>query len=99
MASDFIPGGGPGGPQGGQRRDEDPNERIAQLRSQVEELMRERVAPAMGDAAARAGEAAQQAKDFAEAQVDTVEKTIRERPLTALAIAVGVGYFFGRSTR
>lgn len=72
---------------------------IAELRSQVEALMKERVTPVVSDVAAKAGVAAQQAKDFAKAQVDTVATTISERPLTALAVALGVGYFLGRGTR
>jgi ElaB/YqjD/DUF883 family membrane-anchored ribosome-binding protein len=72
---------------------------IAELRAQVEKLMSERVTPAVSDVAAKAGVAAQQAKDFAKAQVDTVATTISERPLTALAVALGVGYFLGRGTR
>ena len=72
---------------------------IAELRAQVETLMRERVTPVVSDVAAKAGVAAQQAKDFAKAQVDTVATTISERPLTALAVALGVGYFLGRGTR
>jgi ElaB/YqjD/DUF883 family membrane-anchored ribosome-binding protein len=72
---------------------------IAELRAQVETLMKDRVTPAISDVAAKAGVAAQQAKDFAKAQVDTVATTISERPLTALAVALGIGYFLGRGTR
>jgi ElaB/YqjD/DUF883 family membrane-anchored ribosome-binding protein len=77
----------------------DANAQIAELRAQVEKLMGERVTPLVSDVAATAGGAAQQAKDFAKAQVDTVATTISERPLTALAIALGIGYFLGRGTR
>jgi ElaB/YqjD/DUF883 family membrane-anchored ribosome-binding protein len=75
------------------------DEQIAELRAQVEKLMGERVTPVVSDVAAKAGVAAQHAKDFAKAQVDTVATTISERPLTALAIALGIGYFLGRGTR
>jgi ElaB/YqjD/DUF883 family membrane-anchored ribosome-binding protein len=95
MAADFSPAGG----LGSQSRPKDSNEQIAELRTQVEQLMRERVTPAMGDVAARAGEAAQQAREFAQKQVDTVATTISERPLTAVAIAIGIGYCLGRGTR
>jgi ElaB/YqjD/DUF883 family membrane-anchored ribosome-binding protein len=77
----------------------DSNAQIAELRAQVEQLMNERVTPVMGDVAAKAGEAAQQAKDFAKAQMDTVATTISQRPLTALAIAIGIGYVLGRGAR
>jgi ElaB/YqjD/DUF883 family membrane-anchored ribosome-binding protein len=75
------------------------DEQIAELRAQVEKLMGERVTPVVSDVAAKAGAAAQQARDFAKAQVDTVATTISERPLTALAIALGIGYVLGRGTR
>src|SRR6266404_4165445 len=82
-----------------ERRDDDSKEEIARLRAQVERLMRDRVTPAVADAAGRAEEAAYQARDYAQAKVETVARSVRERPLTALAIAAGVGYFLGRVSR
>jgi ElaB/YqjD/DUF883 family membrane-anchored ribosome-binding protein len=82
-----------------ERRDDDPKEEIARLRAQVERLMRDRVTPAVADAAGRAEEAAYQARDYAQAKVETVARSVRERPLTALAIAAGVGYLLGRASR
>ena len=82
-----------------ERPDDDPKEEIARLRAQVEQLMRDRVTPAVADAAGRAEEAAYQARDYAQAKVETVARSVRERPLTALAIAAGVGYFIGRVSR
>jgi len=82
-----------------ERRDDDSKEEIARLRAQVERLMRDRVTPAVADAAGRAEEAAYQARDYAHAKVETVARSVRERPLTALAIAAGVGYLLGRVSR
>ena len=82
-----------------EQRDDDPKEEIARLRAQVEQLMRDRVTPAVADAAGRAEEAAYQARDYAKARVESVARSVRERPLTALAIAAGVGYFIGRVSR
>ena len=82
-----------------ERRDDDPKEEIARLRGQVEQLMRDRVTPAVADAAGRAEEAVYQARDYAQAKVDRVARSVRERPLTALAIAAGVGYLLGRVSR
>src|SRR5262252_1671359 len=78
---------------------DDPKEEIARLRTQVEQLMRDRVTPAVADAAGRAEEAAYQARDYAQAKVEKVARSVRERPLTALAIAAGVGYLLGRVSR
>ena len=77
-------------------RPEDPKEEIARLRAQVEELMRDRVTPAVADMAGRAEEAALQAKDYACEKIDGLTRNVRARPLTALAIAAGVGYLVGR---
>jgi ElaB/YqjD/DUF883 family membrane-anchored ribosome-binding protein len=93
MTTDF----GNNGALGGAAKDAETQ--IAELRAQVERLMSDRITPAISDVAAKAGVAAQQAKDFAKAQVDTVAATISERPLTALAVALGIGYFLGRGTR
>ena len=82
-----------------EQRDDDPKEEIARLRAQVEQLMHDRVTPAVADVAGRAGEAAYQARDYAQAKVDSVARSVRDRPLTALAIAAGVGYFIGRVSR
>jgi ElaB/YqjD/DUF883 family membrane-anchored ribosome-binding protein len=82
-----------------EQRDDDPKEEVARLRAQVEQLMRDRVTPAVADAAGRAEEAAYQARDYAQAKVESVARSVRERPLTALAIAAGIGYLLGRVSR
>jgi len=79
--------------------DDDPKEEIARLRVQVEQLMRDRVTPAVADAAGRAEDAAYQVRDYAQAKVESVVRNVRDRPLTALAIAAGLGYFIGRVSR
>jgi uncharacterized protein YjbJ (UPF0337 family) len=40
-----------------------------------------------------------QAKDAASGVTDVVRKTIEERPYTAVAIALGLGWLFGRTHR
>ena len=78
---------------------QDAREQLRQLRDQVEQLMAERVRPALADAAERAGEAAHRARDFTGEQAAVVSGHVRERPLTAILIAAGVGYLLGRVTR
>jgi ElaB/YqjD/DUF883 family membrane-anchored ribosome-binding protein len=68
---------------------EDAMAQIAHLRQQVETLMREKVTPVMEDAAGRASAASREA-------ADAVAEEVRTRPLTALLIAVGVGFLVGR---
>ena len=72
---------------------------IAQLRKQVEQLIAEHVTPALTDAADRANHAAQRVGNCARAQTEAVSNEVRERPLLAVGIAVGIGYVIGRLTR
>lgn len=72
---------------------------IARLRAQVESLMRDRVTPALADAAGRAESAVHAASDKVREQSETVAGKVREQPLMAVLIAVAVGFVLGRVTR
>jgi ElaB/YqjD/DUF883 family membrane-anchored ribosome-binding protein len=61
---------------------------IARLREQVEALMKDRVNPAMAEAAGIVNEHA-----------EAVAGKVREQPLLAVVIAAAVGYLLGRATR
>jgi len=52
-----------------------------------------------GQAAGAAEDLYGQAKDAAASLTDVVQKTIEERPYTAVAIALGVGWLLGRTHR
>ncbi len=77
----------------------DAKEQIAKLREQVEVLMRDRVSPAIADAADRAGSTARAAADMAQDQAEALSGQVREQPLIALLVAAGVGYLIGRIIR
>ncbi|HKM61308.1 MAG TPA: hypothetical protein VJY39_02345 [Acidisphaera sp.] len=77
----------------------DAKEQIARLREQVEVLMRDRVTPALADAAGRAEGAAREAQDLAREQAEAWSGRVRERPLVSILIAAGVGYLIGRIVR
>ena len=68
----------------------------------LEELREEMEADKMPDAVTglpgRAQEAAHQAATQASQQMDTLGGVIREHPLTAVAIGLGVGYLLGHLT-
>ncbi len=77
----------------------DAHAQIARLREQVEALMRDRVTPAVTEAAGRAESALHGAADTVRGQVETVSGKVREQPLVAILIAVAVGFVLGRATR
>jgi ElaB/YqjD/DUF883 family membrane-anchored ribosome-binding protein len=78
---------------------EDPHVQIARLREQVESLMKDRVTPALADAAGRAESAVYGAAGTVREQAEFVGDKVREQPLLAVLIAAGIGYAFGRLTR
>jgi ElaB/YqjD/DUF883 family membrane-anchored ribosome-binding protein len=66
---------------------------IAVLREKVETLMSERVTPMMAGMADRAEHVARGAADRMNVQVDRLSSTVREQPITSLAIAGAIGFF------
>jgi len=78
---------------------EDTQSQITRLREQVESLMRDRITPAMADAAGRAESAVYGAADTMREQAEMVSGKVREQPLLAVLIAAGIGYIIGRVTR
>jgi ElaB/YqjD/DUF883 family membrane-anchored ribosome-binding protein len=77
----------------------DAKAQIAQLRDQVQNLMSERVTPALSNAAGTAEDYARQARDMASDQAEMLSDQVRESPLAAIMIAAGVGYLLGRIAR
>jgi ElaB/YqjD/DUF883 family membrane-anchored ribosome-binding protein len=77
----------------------DAKEQIAKLRDQVDYLMRDRVSPALSDAADRAQYAAKQAGGVARDQAEALSGRVKEQPLLALVIAAAAGYLIGRIAR
>lgn len=77
----------------------DARDQIARLRDQVDSLMRDRVSPALSDAAGRAQSAYGQASDIARDQADALGGRVKEQPLIAIMVAAAVGYLVGRIVR
>lgn len=77
----------------------DAGEQIKQLRDQVDQLMRERVTPAIAEAAGRAQDIARQAGGIASDQAEAVSARVRQAPLTSVLIAGTVGFLLGRVMR
>jgi ElaB/YqjD/DUF883 family membrane-anchored ribosome-binding protein len=78
---------------------EDAHVQIARLREQVEALMKDRVTPAVADAAGRAESAVYGAAGAVRDQAEMVSGKVREQPLLAVLLAAGIGYVLGRATR
>ncbi len=81
------------------RKAEDAAAQIARLREQVEALMKDRVTPAVTEAAGRAETAMYDAAGMVRDQAEMVSTKVREQPLLAIGIAAAVGYILGRITR
>jgi ElaB/YqjD/DUF883 family membrane-anchored ribosome-binding protein len=80
-------------------RMEDATAQIARLREQVEALMKDRITPAVAEAAGRAENAMYGAAGAVRDQASAVSDRVRDQPLLAVLIAAGVGFVLGRAMR
>lgn len=74
----------------------DAKDQIRQLRAQVEQLMSERVTPALSTAAGYAQDYTQRAREMTSDGADAVSEKVRDQPLVAILVAAGIGYLVGR---
>lgn len=77
----------------------DTQDQIQTLRAQVEQLLNDRVTPAIAGAAGRAETAVHSARDMTNTQVENVSAQVRDQPIIAIGIAAAVGYLLGRIAR
>jgi ElaB/YqjD/DUF883 family membrane-anchored ribosome-binding protein len=78
---------------------DDTQEQLRTLRAQVEQLLNQKVTPAIADAAGRAETAVHSARDLTNARVESVSAQVRSQPIIAIGIATAVGYLLGRIAR
>lgn len=78
---------------------DDAHAQIARLREQVEALMKDRITPAVADAAGRAETAVYGAAGAVRDQAEALSGRVRDQPLVAVLIAAGVGFLLGRVMR
>ncbi len=78
---------------------QDTQEQLQSLRVMVEQLLNERVTPALADVAGKAETAVSSARDLTNTQVANVSEKVRGKPLIAIAISTAVGYLLGRISR
>jgi ElaB/YqjD/DUF883 family membrane-anchored ribosome-binding protein len=72
---------------------------IAELRRQMDGLMRDRIRPAVGRAAEMADTAIHEMSDAGRDHVATVTRGVRAKPVTSVLVAAGIGYVLGRIFR
>jgi len=78
---------------------DDANAQIARLREQVEALMKERVTPAIAEAAGRAETAVYGAAGAVRDQAEALSGRVRDQPLVAVLVSAGIGFLLGRAMR
>jgi ElaB/YqjD/DUF883 family membrane-anchored ribosome-binding protein len=78
---------------------EDATAQIARLREQVETLMKDRITPAVADAAGRAENAMYGAAGAVRDQAEAISGRVRDQPLVAVLVAAAVGFVIGRAMR
>lgn len=78
---------------------EDATAQIARLREQVEMLMKDRITPAVAEAAGRAETAVYGAAGAVRDQAEAISGRVRDQPLVAVLVAAGIGFLLGRAMR
>jgi len=78
---------------------QDAKAELAQLRTQVDALMKERVNPALSGIAQQAEAAAHQAGAEMRHQAARVTEAVQEKPFMALAIAAAAGFVLAQMIR
>ena len=69
---------------------------LARLRGEVDRLTREKITPALADAAGTAEDYARRAQDAFAEQSERLSEVVRERPLLAVGLGLAAGYLVGR---
>jgi len=75
------------------------NDELKALREQVDQLMANRVNPALSQIADQAVGTAGSIRDAAQHQADRASSKVRDQPLVSVAIAACAGFLLGRITR
>ena len=75
---------------------DDARDQIRELRAQVEQLMSQRVTPALSSAAGYAEDYSKKARAITADSADKVSERVRDQPLIAILVAAGLGYLVGR---
>ncbi|WP_336944644.1 hypothetical protein ABHV46_05585 [Asaia sp. BMEF1] len=74
-------------------------EQIDGLKSQLEQLLKDRINPALLDVADRADQAVANAREITDVQLHNAEARVRARPLAAVLISAVIGFIAGRVSK
>ncbi|CAI3944026.1 MULTISPECIES: hypothetical protein [Commensalibacter] len=74
-------------------------EEIKSLKNQVEELLNDRVTPAIVQAADKADQVVHNTKEMTDHQIKHVSDKVQSKPLIAIVLSIVIGYLLGRVIR
>lgn len=72
---------------------------IDSLRDQLQELLNNRINPALLDAADRTDHAVANARKITDHEIENISTRVRARPIAAVLISAVVGFFAGRFSK
>lgn len=72
---------------------------IDSLRTQLQELLDNRISPALLDAADRTDHVVANARKITDHELENVSTRVRARPIAAVLISAAVGFFAGRFSK
>lgn len=75
------------------------HEEIKSLKKQVEELLNDRVTPAIVNAADKADQVVHNTKEMTDHQMQHVSDKVQSKPLMAIVLSIVIGYLLGRVIR
>ncbi|WP_025885096.1 hypothetical protein [Asaia prunellae] len=74
-------------------------EQIDTLKNQLEQLLKDRINPALLDVAGRADQAVANAHKIKDVQLHNAEASVRARPIAAVLISAVIGFIAGRISK
>ncbi|GBQ99470.1 hypothetical protein ACFFGF_03820 [Asaia lannensis] len=74
-------------------------EQIDTLKTQLEQLLKDRINPALLDVADKADQAVANARGITDVQLQNAEARVRARPIAAVLISAVIGFIAGRVSK
>lgn len=74
-------------------------DQIDTLKAQLEQLLKDRINPALLDVAGKADQAVANARELTDVQLHNAEARVRARPIAAVLISAVIGFIAGRVSK